>query len=246
MEALIAVFSGVAFLALIIYLWNSDPASKQDKDAAIKEESPSPGRVHESNEGALGSSTLQSEYVAQLEQKIDGLKREHAEASNAVAEYRQKATANDFALQEAQASSVRSSQRVVELEAENSHLYRRLAELDSQQSSRRGEMASLEHKLAKLAAFEQEVGILEKEKAELVEKLEKAEIENAANARASLALQDLKMKQSEFEDKLASLREENKRLLGEISELRSSLRDKIKTQLDGLQELYRNLTPGLN
>jgi hypothetical protein len=40
------------------------------------------------------------------------------------------------------------------------------------------------------------------------------------------------------------LREENKRLLGEISELRSSLRDKIKSQLDGLEELYRNLPPG--
>jgi chromosome segregation ATPase len=244
METLIAVFSGVAFLALIVYLWNSDAAPKQDKDEAVKEESPSPGRVHESNEDALASSTLESEHVAQLEQKIDGLKREHAEASNALAEYRQKATAKDFALQEAQAIAARSSQRVVELEAENSLLQRRLAELDSQHSSRQGEMASLEQKLAKLGAFEQEIEILQKERAELVEKLEEAETENAANARASLALQNLEAKQSEFEDQLASLREENKRLLGEISELRSSLRDKIKTQLDGLEELYRNLPPG--
>ena len=243
METLIAVFSGVAFLALIVYLWNSDPAPKQAKDEAVKE-SPSPGRVDESNEGALGSSTLQSEHVAQLEQKIDGLKREHAEAANAVAEYRQKATANDFALQGALASASRSSQRVVELEAENSLLQRRVAELDSQQISRQGEMASLEQELARLGVLEQEIGILQKEKAELVEKLEKAETENAANARASLALQDLEIKQSEFEHQLASLREENHRLLGEISELRSSLRDKIKTQLDGLQELYRNLPPG--
>ena len=244
METLIAVFSGVAFLALIVYLWNSDPAPKQAKDEAVKEESSSPGRVHESNEGVLALSTLESEHVVQLEQKIDGLKREHAEASNALAEYRQKSTANDFALQEAQASAARSSQRVVELEAENSLLQRRLAELDSLQSSRQGEMASLEQKLAKLGAFEQEIGILQKERAELVEKLEKAETENAANARASLTLQNLEAKQSEHEEQLASLREENKRLLGEISELRSSLRDKIKTQLDGLEELYRNLPPG--
>ena len=244
METLIAVCSGLAFLALIVYLWKSDPAGKQDKNEAIKEESPSARSLDEPNEGALVSAARESEHVTQLEQKIDGLTREHAEASNAVAEYRQKATANDFALQEAQASSVRSSQRVVELEAENSLLQRRLAELDSQQGSRQGEMASLEHKLAKLGAFEQEVGILQKEKAELVEKLEKASTENAANARASLVLQDLEAKQSEFEDKLASLREENKRLLGEISELRSSLRDKIKSQLDGLEELYRNLPPG--
>ena len=244
METLIAVCSGLAFLALIVYLWKSDPAGKQDKNEAIKEESPSARSLDEPNEGALVSAARESEHVTQLEQKIDGLTREHADASNAVAEYRQKATANDFALQEAQASSVRSSQRVVELEAENSLLQRRLVELDIQQSSRQGEMASLEHKLAKLGAFEQEVGILQKEKAELVEKLEKASTENAANARASLVLQDLEAKQSEFEDKLASLREENKRLLGEISELRSSLRDKIKSQLDGLEELYRNLPPG--
>jgi chromosome segregation ATPase len=244
METLIAVCSGLAFLALIVYLWKSDPAAKQDKNEAIKEESPSARFLNEPNQGALASAARESEQVTQLEQKIDGLTREHAEASNAVAEYRQKATANDFALQEAQASSVRSSQRVLELEAENSLLQGRLAELDRQQSSRQGEMASLEHELAKLGAFEEEAGILQKEKAELVEKLEKAETENTANARASLALQDLEAKQSEFEDKLASLREENKRLLGEISELRSSLRDKIKSQLDGLEELYRNLPPG--
>lgn len=245
METLIAVFSGLAFLALIVYLWNSDPASKQDKGEATQQESRSPVRV-EGNEGALASSALEFEHVAQLEQKIDGLKREHAEVSNAVAEYRQKAMANDFALQEAQASAARSSQRVVELEAENSLLQRRLAELDNQQSIRQSEMASLEHELAKLGACEQEVAILQREKAELIEQRGKSEIENAANARASLALRELEAKQSESEEKLASLREENKRLLGEIAELRSSLRDKIKTQLDGLQELYRNLTPGLN
>jgi chromosome segregation ATPase len=107
-------------------------------------------------------------------------------------------------------------------------------------------MASLEQELAKLHAVEHEVENLQKEKAQLTEQLAKSEIENAANARASVALQDLEAKQSEFEDKLTSLREENTRLLGEITELRSSLRDKIKTQLDGLQELYSNLTPGLN
>lgn len=245
METLIAVFSGVAFLALIVYLWKSDSASKPDKDEAIQQVSRPPGRV-EAKEGALASSVLELEHVAQLEQKIDGLKREHAEVSSAVAEYRQKAMANDFALQEAQASAARSSQRVIELEAENSLLQRRLAELDHQQNIRQSEMASLEHGLAKLGAYEQEVAILQKEKAELIEQRVKFEIENAANARASLALRDLEAKQSESEEKLASLREENKRLLGEIAELRASLRDKIKNQLDGLQELYRNLAPGLN
>ena len=243
METLIAVFSGVAFLALIVYLWNSDSDSKQDKHEAIKE-APSPAGINEPNEST--SPTLQFEHVAQLQEKIEASKSEHAEAFNEVADYTQKASANHLDLEEAQASAARSSQRLVELEADNSLLQRRVAELESQQGSHQSEMASLEHQVAKLGACEQEVAILQKEKAELIEQLGKSEIENAANVRASLALKDLEAKQSESEDKLVSLREENKRLLGEISELRSSLRDKIKTQLDGLEELYRNLTPGLN
>lgn len=243
METLIAVFSGVAFLALIVYLWNSDSASKQDKHEAIKE-APSPAGINEPNEST--SPTLQFEHVAQLQEKIEASKSEHAEAFNEVADYTQKASANHLDLEEAQASAARSSQRLVELEADNSLLQRRVAELESQQGSHQSQMASLEHQVAKLGACEQEVAILQKEKAELIEQLGKSEIENAANVRASLALKDLEAKQSESEDKLVSLREENKRLLGEISELRSSLRDKIKTQLDGLEELYRNLTPGLN
>ena len=242
METLIAVFSGVAFLALIVYLWNSDPAAKHDKDEALK--APSPAAVNEPNEST--SPTPQFEDVAQLEEKIQASKSEHAEAFNEVADYTQKATANHLDLQEAQAIADLSSQRVVELERDNSLLQRRLAELSSQQSSRETEMASLEQELAKLRAFEHEAESLQKEKAQLTEQLAKSEIENAANARASVALQDLEAKQSEFEDKLTSLREENTRLLGEITELRSSLRDKIKTQLDGLQELYSHLTPGLN
>ena len=243
METLIAVFSGVAFLALIVYLWNSDSASKQDKHEAIKE-APSPAGINEPNEST--SPTLQFEHVAQLQEKIEASKSEHAEAFNEVADYTQEASANHLDLLEAQASAARSSQRLVELEADNSLLQRRVAELESQQGSHQSEMASLDHQVAKLGACEQEVAILQKEKAELIEQLGKSEIENAANVRASLALKDLQAKQSEFEEKLASLREENKRLLGEIAELRSSLRDKIKTQLDGLEELYRNLTPGLN
>jgi chromosome segregation ATPase len=246
MEILIAVFSGVAFLALIVYLWNSDVASKQDKHDAVKEESLSPERIKPPHEASLNLSTIESEHVAELERKLDAQNREHADSFKAFEEYKEKATANQFELCEAQASAAQSSQKVAELEADNTLLHSRLAEMDTQQSRRQNEIASLEYQLAKLGAFEQQVGILQKEKAELMEQLEKFQTENAANARATLTLQDLEAKQSDYEAKLASLRDENHRLLGEITGLQSSLRDKIKTQLDGLQELYRNLTPGLN
>jgi regulator of replication initiation timing len=42
----------------------------------------------------------------------------------------------------------------------------------------------------------------------MMEELEKLQIENAANARTTLARQDLEAEQSEYEQKLASLREE--------------------------------------
>ncbi len=113
METLIAVFSGVAFLALIVYLWNSDPAAKHDKNEAIKE-ARWPAEVNQANEST--SPTLQFKHVAQLEEKIQSSKSEHAEAFNEVADCTQKATTNHLDLQEAQASADRSSQRVVELE----------------------------------------------------------------------------------------------------------------------------------
>ena len=69
------------------------------------------------------------EHVAQLEEKIEVSKSEHAEAFNEVADYTQKATADHLDLQKAQASADRSSQRVVELETDNALLQRRLAEL---------------------------------------------------------------------------------------------------------------------
>jgi chromosome segregation ATPase len=242
MEILIAVFSGVAFLALIVYLWNSDVASKQGKQEVTEEESRLPDQTKEPSPRSLISAT-ESEHVVALEQKIDAVNPEQAESFKALEE---KATAYKSELHHAQASAAHNSQRVVELEADNSLLQRRLAELDTQQSHRQSELASLEDQVAKLGAIEQQVDILQKEKAELTQQLEKLQIENAANARATLTLQDLEAKQSDYEAKLASLRDENHRLLGEITGLQSSLRDKIKTQLDGLQELYRNLTPGLN
>jgi chromosome segregation ATPase len=242
MEIFIAVFSGAAFLALIVYLWNTDSASKQGKQEII-EEARLPDQTTEASPRSLILSPTESEHVAAVEQKIDAVNPEQAESFKALEE---KATAYKSELDQAQASAARHSQRVVELEADISLLHRRLAELDTQQSHRQSELASLEDQVSKLGAIEQQVEILQKEKAELTQHLEKLQIENVANARATFALQDLEAKQSEYEEKLASLGAENRRLLGEITGLQSSLRDKIKTQLDGLQELYRNLTPGLN
>jgi chromosome segregation ATPase len=243
MEIFIAVFSGAAFLALIVYLWNTDGASKQGKQEIIEEESLSAESTTEPSPRSLILSATESEQVVALEQKIHAVNPEQAESFKALEE---KATAYKSELDQAQASAAHNSQRVVELEADNSLLQRRLTELDAQQSHRQSELASLEDQVAKLGAIEQQVEVLQKEKAELTQHLEQLQIENAANARATLALQDLEAKQSEYEEKLASLGAENRRLLGEITGLQSSLRDKIKTQLDGLQELYRNLTPGLN
>ena len=246
MEILIAVSSAIAFLALIIYLWNSDRDSKDGSRESAKDESQAPGLTKQPGETPLILSGTECEGLAELGQKIDGLTRERAGLLNDLEDYRQRDAAMQVELREAQANAARSSQRVVALEAQNSLLHSRLAELDSEHSSHQGEMASLHDELRKLTRFEQEAGILRQEKADLMEHVKKIEIESAAVAGRLLALQDLEAKQPELEQKLANLSEQNGRLLNEITGLQSSLRDKIKTQLDGLQELYKNLTPGLN
>jgi chromosome segregation ATPase len=245
MEILIAVFSGIVFLALIVYLWNSDSGSKDGSREPANDTSHSLTVVNQPSETSTTASN-ESERLAKLEQKLDELTRERAELFKHVEYYEQNDTAKQLEFRQAQESVTRSSQRVVELEAENSLLHRRLVELDNEKSSRHGEMASLQHELGKLTRLEEEAEILQKEKAELIERLKNIEIENAANTRRILALQDLEVKQPELEAKLANLSEQNGRLLDEITGLQSSLREKIKTQLDGLQELYKNLTPGLN
>jgi chromosome segregation ATPase len=245
MEILIAVFSGFVFLALIVYLWKSDSGSKNAGREPAKDTSQSPAVVDHPGETSTAAS-IESERLAVLEQKLHDLTRERAQLSKHVESFEQNDTAKQLEFQQALESVARSSQRVVELEAENSLLQRRLAELDNENNSHHGEMASLQHELGKLTRLEQEAEILQKEKAELIEQLKKIETENAANTRRILALQDLEVKQPELEANLANLSEQNRRLLGEITGLQSSLREKIKTQLDGLQELYKNLTPGLN
>ena len=243
MEILIAIFSAIVFLALIVYLWNSDGGSKDGE--AAKDPSQSASLVGQPGETSTAAS-IQSERLTTLEQKIDDLTRERAELFEQVEYYKQNDAAKQLELQQAQENVARKSQRVVDLEAENSLLHRRLAELDHEKSSQNGEMASLQHELGKLARLEQEAEVLHKEKADLIEQLKQIEAENAANARRILALQELEVKQPELEAKVANLSEQNGRLLGEITGLQSSLREKIKAQLDGLQELYKNLTPRLN
>ena len=245
MEILIAVFSGIVFLALIVYLWNSDRGLKDGTREPAQDTSDSPMVVHQPGETSTVPS-IESERLAELEQQIDDLIRERTELLKHVEYYEQNDTAKQLEFRQAQESVARSSQRVIELEAENSVLHRRLAELDNETSSRHGEMASLQHELGKLTTLEQEAAILQQEKADLIERLKEIEVENAANARRVLALQDLEVKQPELEAKVANLSEQNGRLLGEITGLQSSLREKIKAQLDGLQELYQNLSPRLN
>lgn len=161
MEIIIAVFSAAAFLGLIIYLWNTDGASKQSKQEAIEEESRLPTPAKEPTPRSSVSSPAESEHAVVLEQKIDIINREQGESFKALEE---KAAAYKSELQQAQASAAYNSQRIVDLEADNSLLQRRLAELDAQQSHQQSELASLEDQVAKLGAIEQQVEILQRKK----------------------------------------------------------------------------------
>lgn len=246
MDILIAAFSGIAFVALIVYLWKSvsDPKESTRETARID----SQGASLDDQLGAASSASpeIKSERLAHLEQTISGLMRQRAEMLSGLEDQKQKDAASQLELRDAQARNAQSLQRIAELEAENALLHRRCVEQHNQHNNHHDEVVSLREQLGNLTAFEQQAGILQREKSELMEQLKKLEDQNAANARIILELQDLETKQPQLEQQLATLREENGRLLSEITGLQSSLRDKIKTQLDGLQELYKNLTPEFN
>jgi chromosome segregation ATPase len=246
MDILIAAFSGIAFVALIVYLWKSVSDPKESTRETARSESQKALLDDQLGAASSASPEIRSERLAQLEQTIDGLMRQRAEMLSGLEDQKQKDAVSQLELRDAQARNTQSLQRLAELEAENALLHRRCVDQHNQENNHQDEVVSLREQLGNLTAFEQQAGILQREKSELMEQLKKLEAQNAADARIILALQDLEIKQPQLEQKLATLREENGRLLSEITGLQSSLRDKIKTQLDGLQELYKNLTPGLN
>ena len=75
MDILIAAFSGIAFVALIVYLWKSVSDPRESTRETARSESPKTSLDDQLAAASSASPEIKSERLAQLEQTISGLMR---------------------------------------------------------------------------------------------------------------------------------------------------------------------------
>ena len=230
MEIFIAISSGIAFLALIVYLWNADKDPKKSTPDKSGSKSTS---THQPSQQSATTSAVESKRIAILEQHVESLTRERSELTADIERYKQREAAPEPATDH-EAILTEYSRRMAALETENSTLRAQLVEFDTERSG-------YQQQLANLTGIEKHSASLEKENSALLERLEILQRENETSTKKILALQDVAANHSQLEARIADLSDQNGRLTSQLSSFQTSLRDKLKLQLDGLQELYQNL-----
>lgn len=234
MEILIAVSGAIAFLALIVYLWNSERAG-----AYSRTQPPSAAASREPSQNPSGSSDAPLDSWGSVEEKSAAPTPEPSELLNKVEQYPRNESATESALHQVQARFTETTQRLAALEGEAASWKSRFNELSIERSRSDDEITGLRQELKRLSGIERQAAILAEEKAECLGQLQRLRSEHEVSAQRVLALGAL-------EAEIAALREENGRLRNQIAELQASLRDQLKMQIDGLQELYRTLQSQMN
>lgn len=244
MEILIVISAGIAFGALIAYLWSSSRdlneknrllAIAESRLAALSSEvgrEPAPGAV---NEGGR---------VAELERQIQNLTRERSESRAQLERLNSERLSNPEPPPDVPSAVAELSQKIATLESENSALRSRVAELEGERNGTQEKIGRLQEEHGRLSELEERVASLQGERSNLAEQLKRSESEIEGHSRRMHELEGLEMKVPDLEARVTSLSAHNAQLLAQISELQTSIKGEIKTQLDALHELYRKLNSG--
>lgn len=244
MEVLIVISGGIAFGALIAYLWNSDRALKEKNRLLEIAESRLAVLSGETGNETPASSTSETERIADLERQINDLTKERSKLHAQLEGINRERISQQQASPEITSATAGLSENIVKLDSENSVLRSQIAALEAERDGDRQRIESLQNQHGALSSLEERAAKLQGEKTELAEKLKKAESDRESVSQRILDLESVEAKFPQLESRLASLSDENTRLLKQISDLQVSMRQKIKTQLDALQELYQNLDAG--
>lgn len=244
MEILIIVSAAIAFGALIAYLWNSSRVLEEKNRLLEIAESRLAAVSGDVGSGLAPAPTGGGERIAELESQLRELARERSELSAQLDLINRKPPSSPEPAQDIQLATTELSQKIASLDAENAALRSRIAELEGERNGTEQKIILLQDEHDKLPALRDRVASLEQERSELAAQLQKAESEKGAHLQRIVELEGLETKLPSLEARVASLSDQNAELLTQISDLQSSIRDKIRNQLDGLQELYRKLDSG--
>lgn len=241
METLIAVSAATAFIALIVYLWNSDSNSKKilrqpvSGDGGIESTDNAPSRSSQTPDSG------EADQILTLERTVTSLKQQCADLVKQVEASKHERGLDGAKTVAAHTSTILLSEKIDALETENAALRTQLAELEITGAEQQHIITHQLGEIKKLAAAEKELTTIRGENSDLLEQFRKLEIQNEKDRRAMHTLQAAAAKSSELEAKAAGLREQNVQLLERLSHLHVSTKDKIAEQIEGLQELYHEL-----
>jgi len=244
MEILIIVSAAIAFGALIAYLWNSSRVLEEKNRLLEIAESRLAAISGDAGVALSPAASGAGERIAELESQLKELARERSELRAQIESIERERITSPRALHDAQSANTELSQRITHLDSENSALRSQIAEFERERNGDQEKISLMQDEHDKFPALREHVASLETERSELAERLAKAESEKQASSQRLLQLEGLETKLPVLEAQIASLSDQNSQLSIQISDLQSSIREKIKTQLDDLQELYRKLDSG--
>jgi chromosome segregation ATPase len=244
MEILIVISAGIAFGALIAYLWSSYRDLNEKNRLLEIAESRLAALSGETGHEPTAAAVNEDGRVAELERQIHDLTRERSELRTQLEGMESERISSPEPSDDTRSAISELSERIAKLDSENSVLRSRIVDLEGERNGTREKIVVLQEEHDRLSEFEERIATLQGERSDLAERLKLAESEREAQSRRILELEGLEAKVPDLEARATGLSAHNAQLLTQISELQTSIRGKIKTQLDALQELYRKLDSG--
>lgn len=241
MEILIAASAATAFVALIAYLWNSDPNSKKNNRQLVHDDGQEVAVNGDTTNLPPFPTGAEVNQIIALERTVAALSQERADLLVQLETTKREVNVDASKANAAHTSTMLLSQKIDALETENASLRNGMAELESARSEQKQMISNQLEELEHFAATDKELITLRQQNSELFEQLKQLQTEKENAQGAIKRLEALVANQSNLEAKLLSLSQENAQLLEQISELQLSMKDKIAEQIESLQELYQQL-----
>jgi chromosome segregation ATPase len=225
MEILIIISGAIAIGLLIATLFSTSRELNEKSGRLEIAESRLAGLIVGPETTGSGN---ESERLVDLEKRVSLLSGERDQLLAEVQNLKRDSLANPGINQ----NYAEAEDRLRQLRDENTHLRNRVETLE--EALARGEQA-------RIPELEQQMAKLRQEHAQSLSQIDSLAREKRASQARIQEFESVQSKVSSLESNLVRLRDENSRLAGELVDFKNSLQEKLKSQLNSLQELYHDI-----
>jgi chromosome segregation ATPase len=236
MGILIFISAAIAIGVLIVILWSTNHELKEKSRRLQIAESK---LVTVGGEAGAALSTVppnESEKITDLERRFSSLTDERTQLLAETENLRGRLRSHGMSQISAEAEG-----GLVHLRNENAQLRGRIETLEKELREREAHGAPLKDEERKIAELEQQLLKRREEHAQFLSQIENLERERRASQGRIHELEEAQSKVSNLERDIAQLRGENTKLSTELTDFKSSLQEKLKSQINALQEFYRDV-----